>query len=523
LPFADPDRVVHLYEASEPAAKAGNRLVVRPGSYYDWRAKAHSFSSMGAVAPRYAALAGDGPARLLWTHRITEALFETLGVAPSTGRTFEHAEFEAPGGAPVVVLAHHLWLRVFGGASDIIGRTLMIDNRSHTVIGVVPPGFYPSMFGRVDAWLPLYIEPGKRASRVDWLLQPVARLRPGVTLEQARADLDAVARRVAAAFPIDGRPLTGATIPAEEVILGPQRPLFMILLAASALLLVIAGVNVTALFVVHGVDQTRELAVRTALGAPRWRLVRQSLLESMLLAGAGALLGILCAAAVTPAVLALLPETALVPRIEQVEVDGDAAVFAIGLATVLGAAIGFVPASITLRSLSFHRGLGRSGRSTTADRRGRRAQAALIVTQVAASIVLLLAAAVVLRSFVRLRKIDPGIRTSNVVTMQLRAPESRYSSEPSQWALFEAVESRLRALPGVVAVGLGAGAPVRTGVQSLELHEAGPDAGRCDGAWATCIDPTGQPRLFCRPWHAGRCRPSSQRDRCRQPTPGHGH
>jgi hypothetical protein len=283
LPFPEPDRVVHLFESDDPAARPGNRLVTRPGNYRDWKAQNQVFERMGAYATRTVTLSGgaDADARLLVAHRVVDGYFETLGVPPVMGRLFTTPELEEVGGAPVAVLSDATWRSSFGGDPNVLGRQAILDNRPHTVIGVMPPGFLPTTFGNVEVWLPPYIAPAMRSSRVDWVYTPIARLKPGVTLVQARAELDRIASRVSHDFPIDGRSLTAATIAADEALVGPQRPLFYLLLSAASLLLLIAGVNVTNLLLARSVDRERELGVQTALGASPWQLIRQPIAEAL--------------------------------------------------------------------------------------------------------------------------------------------------------------------------------------------------------------------------------------------------
>jgi putative ABC transport system permease protein len=474
LPFSHPERVVHLYESDDPNARPDNRLVTRPGNYRDWKAENQVFERMGAYAQRTVTLTGaaNSDAQLLFAHRVIDGYFETLGVAPLSGRTFMAAEYEEAGGAPVAVISHQLWQGAFGGDPHVLGRQFVLDNRPHQVIGVMPAGFFPTTFGNVDVWQPLYVAPAIRASRVDWVFLPIARLRPGVTIEQARAELDRIGKRVAHDYPVDGRHFTAATISADEVLTGPQRPLFYLLLSASALLLLIAGVNVTNLLLARSVDRERELAVQTALGASAWQIVRQAIAESMVLAAGGGVLGVLGAFVIVPIVVAMLPSGGRIPRLDTVRVDGWAATAGIALALLLGAIVGCIPAWITMRSLET-RGLRPSARGAAGERRERFAHAALVVTEVALSLVLLLAAGLVLRSFARVRATDPGLRSADVLTFQLRAPSARYPDDAARAPLYRDLEGRLAALPGVSAVGLATQVPFDHGFNPWRFEKDG--------------------------------------------------
>jgi putative ABC transport system permease protein len=474
LPFPEPDRVVHLFESDDPNARPGNRLVTRPGNYYDWKAQNQVFERMGAYAVRTVTLTSgaDGEAQLLSAHRVIDGYFETLGVAPNAGRTFAPEEYEQGGGAPVAVLSHQVWRSAFASDPQAIGRRVIIDNRPHTIVGIMPAGFFPTTFGNVDIWLPLYIAPAIRASRVDWLLLPIARLRPGVTLLQARAELDRIAQRVSHDYPIDGRQFTAATISAEEVLVGPQRPLFYLLLAAAALLLLIAAVNVTNLLLARSVDRERELSVQTALGASAWQLVRQAVAESLVLCVAGGALGIAGAFALVPLVVSMLPSGSRIPRLDTVGVDLSAAGVGFALALVLGLAVGAVPAWIAMRSLE-SRGLRPTARGAAGERRGRIAHATLVVAEVAVSLVLLLAAGLVLRSFARVRAMEPGLHTADVLTFQLRAPSARYPDNASRIPLYRDIETRLGALPSVQAIGLATQVPFDHGFNPWRFEKDG--------------------------------------------------
>jgi putative ABC transport system permease protein len=475
LPFPQPDRVVHLFESDDPNARPGNRLVTRPGNYYDWKAQNQVFERMGAYAVRTVTLASgaDGEPQLLSAHRVIDGYFETLGVAPNAGRTFAPEEYEQEGGAPVVVLSHQVWRSAFASDPQAIGRRVIVDNRPHTIVGIMPAGFLPTAFGNVDIWLPLYVAPALRASRVDWLLLPIARLRSGVTLRQARAEVDRMAHRISYNYPIDGRHFTAATISAEEVLVGPQRPLFYLLLAASALLLLIAAVNVTNLLLARSVDRERELAVQTALGASAWQLVRQAIAESLVLCAAGGALGIAGAFALVLLVVSMLPSGSRIPRLDTVSVDLSAAGVGFALALVLGFAVGAVPAWIAMRSLE-SRGLRPTARGAAGEeRRGRIAHATLVVAEVAVSLVLLLAAGLVLRSFARVRAMEPGLHTANVLTFQLRAPSARYPDNASRIPLYRDIETRLGALPSAQAIGLATQVPFDHGFNPWRFEKDG--------------------------------------------------
>jgi putative ABC transport system permease protein len=474
LPFPEPDRVVHLFESDDPAARPGNRLVTRPGNYRDWKAQNRVFERMGAYATRTVTLSGgaEADARLLVAHRVVDGYFETLRVTPTAGRLFTAAEYEEAGGAPVAVLSDATWRSAFAADANVIGRQVILDNRPHVVIGVMPPGFLPTTFGNVEVWLPLYIAPAMRSSRVDWVFTPIARLKPGVTLLQARAELDRIASRVSRDFPIDGRSLTAATIAADEVLVGPQRPLFYLLLSASALLLVIAGVNVTNLLLARSVDRERELTVQTALGASPWQLIRQTIAEALVVSAAGAAVGVLGAFLLVPFVVSLLPTGSRIPRIDTVRVDARAASVGVILALTLGFVVGCIPAWITVRSLQT-RGLRPGARGSAGERRGRIAHAALVVTEVALSLVLLLAAGLVLRSFARVRAMDPGLHTVDVLTFQLRAPTARYPDDASRAPLYRDIETNLSALPGVSAVGLATQVPFDHGFNPWRFDKDG--------------------------------------------------
>jgi putative ABC transport system permease protein len=477
LPFPEPDRVVHLFESTEPNARPNNRLVTRPGNYRDWKAQNTVFERMGAYAQRTVTLSGtpSSDAQLLFAHRVIDGYFETLGVAPMAGRTFRPAEYEEAGGAPVALLSHQLWKGAFGADAGIVGRDVILDNRPHRIIGVMPPGFLPTIFGNVDVWQPLYIAPAIRASRVDWVLLPIARLKPGITLEQARAELDRIGQRVSYEYPIDGRHFTAATISAEEVLVGTQRPLFYLLLLAAALLLLIAAVNVTNLLLARSVDRGRELSVQSALGASSWQMVRQSIVESLVLSSGGGALGILGAYALVPSIVAMLPAGSRIPRLDTVTIDLRVAAVGVALALTLGLVVGAVPAWITLRTLR-REGVRASARGTAGDRSARLVHAGLVVAEVAVSLVLLLAAGLVLRSFARVRAMDRGLHTTDVLTFQLRAPAARYPDDASRAPLYREIQVRLEALPSVSAVGLATAVPFEHGFNPWRFEKDGQTA-----------------------------------------------
>jgi putative ABC transport system permease protein len=458
LPFPDSDRLAVIW-ANNPGLKLG--LPVVPPANADvaeWRRDSRSFARIAAFTPRTVDLADGGDPERVGAAGVTAGFLETLGVVPLMGRTLAPDE-EAPGGAPVALISHGLWQRRFGGDATLLGRSISINGEKRTVIGILPPEFdfphsaeWPAFFpfaGRTDVWLPLGFDTQEWQSRDERGLAVVARLKTGTSLRQAQSEMDAFAAREANDHPKTHKGWNLSLVSLREQLAGKSQTALLILFAAVALVLVIACVNVANLLLARGVARQQEMAVRSALGAGRGRLIRQLLTEGVLLAALGCGSGLLVAEGCLRVFLSLNPVTH--SRLDGASLDSTVLGFAAFIALVTSAVFGLVPALQASRmdlSKSLHEGARGTGGSASG-----RARGWLIGTEVALALVLLTTAGLMIRSFLRVQAVQPGFQSDSVLAFDLQLPDARYPADASKVRLFQQLTERLETLPGVRAAG----------------------------------------------------------------------
>jgi predicted permease len=456
LPFPDADRVVRVWQAS----RANNQPRERLGepTFRDWRAASRSFQSMGVYWFFGGAgidLTGGGAPQRLEAAFVSDGFFETLRTPALLGRTFRPEE-NIHGNDRVVVLSHGFWQRRFGGDREIVGRQLTLDDDPYTVIGVMPSAFtYPGE--RLDVWVPLsqIAEDESPRLRFNRFLDVVGRLAPGVTPEQAHADLTAITSRLAQQYPEDKLYPDVTLVPIRDAITGEVRTPLLVLLGAVSFVLLIACVNIASLLLARATVRQRELAVRAALGAGRGRIARQLLTESVTLALLGGVLG-LALAYVGVRGLAALGASEL-PRASAIGIDPTVLGFTFAIAVAAGLLFGLMPA---LRAATPDlQGTLRAGARGTVGGRGQRMRGALVVAEVALAVVLVAGAGLATKSFAKLLEVNPGFRPQNVLTVTVSLPSGlEYDKSP---AYFETMLARIRAVPGVRAVGAAKDLPFR--------------------------------------------------------------
>jgi putative ABC transport system permease protein len=460
LPFRDPDRLAVVWASNpELAAKVGfpDKLPASPGAFYDWKRESKSFEKMAMVGATRVALSGNGEPELLGAVEVSGEFFQVLGTSPLLGRTLLPEDDET-GKKTAVVLSHGLWKRRFGGAPDVVGRKILLDGEPITVVGVMPARFafprgaeMPSGYGftkEPEVWVPLALPPEARQNRGNHSQLTIARLRPGVGLGAAAEEMRALSKRIQEAHPEDqgwgARPEPLAT-----QLVGDVRPALLLLLGAVGLVLLIACANVANLFLAQAVTRQKEFAVRTAMGAGRGQLARQLLTESVLLAFLGGALGLLTAFWGLRAFASWIPASVPVPT--DLSLDGRVLAFTLAAVFLAGLLAGLVPALQTTRTdLSETLREGNRGGSSAAP--SRRTRSVLVIAEVAVAVLLVIGAGLLIRSFVRLTGVDPGFRAENVLTLEVILPGSKYDSA-QRTPFFASVLERLRALPGVQAVG----------------------------------------------------------------------
>jgi predicted permease len=449
LSFEEPERLVRIFTRTP----GGRLFELSPGKFYGWQRDAQSFEGMAmyqCCGFRQLALTGTGTARTVRATAVSAGFFEIVRARPALGRVFRQEE-DTPGGKHVVVLSDRFWRTEFGDNTDVIGRSVKLNDEAYTVVGVMPAtASVASWTGMAsDVWVPLALTDEQRADRGNHNRYGVARLKKGVELTQARAEMDAISARLAREFPqTDGRGWGAAVVPLQEEIVGNSRTMLLLLLGAVGLVLLIACANVGNLLFTRALSRRREIAIRSALGAGRGRVFQQLLTEALLLAAAGGALGLLLAYGALTSASTLL--AGQVPRAEEISIDGRVLLFAVGVSILTGVLAGTLPAVRAGRS-DLNDALKEGGRSDGAIGVGTRRL--LIVCEVALSLVLLMGAGVMVQSLRALRHVDTGFDPNNVLTMRVRLVEARYPTAGQRLAFFEAALQRIRALPGVVAAG----------------------------------------------------------------------
>lgn len=466
LPFEEPERLVRIFTRTPD----GRLFELSPGKFYDWQRDAQSFEGMAmyqCCGFRELALTGTGAARTVRATTVSAGFFEAVRARPALGRVFRQDE-DTPGGRYVVILSDRLWRTEFGGHPDVIGRTVKLSDEAYTIVGVMPAtASVASWTGMAsDAWIPLALTDEQRAARGNHNRYGVARLRRGVELAQAQAEMDAISARLAREFPKSDDGWGAVVIPIQEEIVGDSRTMLPMLLGAVGLVLLIACANVGNLLFTRALGRRKEIAIRSALGAGRGRVFQQLMIEALLLAGAGGALGLLLAYVTLTSASTLL--AGQVPRAEEISIDGRVLLFAMGVSVLTGMLAGTLPAARAGRS-NLNDALEEGGRSDGAIGLGTRRL--LIVCEVALSLVLLMGAGVMIQSLLALRYTDTGFDPNNVLTMNIRLVNARYPSPAQRSSFFDAALQRIRALPGVEAAGTINDLPFADGSsQTLDLE-----------------------------------------------------
>ena len=443
LPVADPDRLVMVYEAN--MARGFNRGSVAPGNYLTWKAQQTVFEEIGAFGAQSFTLAGNDGAEMLEGARVSANLFGLLRAAPGLGRVFSSEE-DRPGGERAVILSHSLWRRRFGGAQNIVGQSITLDDKPYAIVGVMPEGFgFPS--SNVDLWAPAALDAERGLDGMTGrMLQVIARLKSQATIDQARAEMGVITKGMSQANPGFNAGLSANIVPLREVVVSGWRRILLILFGVVACVLLISCANVANLLLARAATRTRETAIRVAVGASRLRIVRLLLMESLLLAGAGGAVGLLIGWWGVDALVALSPFDQL--RESEVGMDANVASFTFALTFLTGLLFGLAPALKSSKP-DLNESLKNGGRSATA---GAGLRSALVVSEIALSLVLLAGAGLMVRSFLRLQAVDSGFDPRNVLTLRLSLPEARYPEANQVVSFYQQLTERLGRLPGVESV-----------------------------------------------------------------------
>ena len=458
LPFPHPEQLVTL-DQSKPNFEFG---AIPYPNFRDLQKDNQTFSAMAISRGFGFSLIGAGEPERVSGRLVSADFFSVLDVKPALGRTFTPGEDEE-GAAPVTVISASLWQRKFGGAQDVIGKALTLDDKNYTIVGVLQSNF--SLYRTSDVFVPIgqWNSPALKVRSAALGLHGIGRLKPGVSIEQGEADLDRVMGNLAATYPATNRGNGAKVSSLKERIVGDIRPVLWLLLGAVGFVLLIACVNVSNLLLVRSTSRTREFAIRAALGARRWRLLRQSLTESMVLAIAGGGLGLLMAGWGTHAALALLPTT--IPRAAEVALDARVLIFTLVASLLTGLLSGIVPALKTSQ-WRLSETLKEGGRGTSSGRA--RAQGILVAVQMALALVLLVGAGLMIRSLTALWNVDPGFRSDNVLTFGLSlSPSMKSATDEATSSALRDLSDQLSSTPGVKAVSLSGGAVPLQGEDDL--------------------------------------------------------
>ena len=454
FPFPDVDRIVVLNETTR---REQQTMSVAWPTFQDWKAQNQSFEHLGIYRNTVAILTGgDRPERLLGAIA-SSGVFGAMGVTPIAGRAFTAAD-DHPDAAKSVVISERLWRGRFDADPSIVGRAIVLNNEPHVIVGIMPPAMrFPQR--TTDVWLPLgpiiSTFPPRGAHPG---LFAVGKLKPAVSFAQAVSDMDTIARRLATQYPDSNRDVAVAMMPYYEQVVRNIRPTLYVLMGAVAFVLLIGCANLANLMLARAERRQREIAVRSALGAERRRIIQQLLTEAVLLSAIGGALGLLLATWIVKLFVASRPVT--IPRIDLVGVDGRVIAFAAALSIVTGVVFGLVPA-LRASSPDMLSSLKQGGRGGAAP--SRRFRSALVVVEVALALVLLVGAGLMIRSFARLMGIDPGFEADGVVTMRLTLPAAKYGDTARWIAFHDDLIHRVSAITGITAAGLNSAVPLEGG------------------------------------------------------------
>ncbi|HYY58666.1 MAG TPA: ABC transporter permease [Pyrinomonadaceae bacterium] len=445
LPYKDSDSLVLLREKSRQLPEAS----VSFPNFLDWKERNQVFEQMAIFRDQSYNLTGPDESERISASEVSAGLFPVLGVEPILGRAFL-PEDDKPGANPVAIISHGLWQRRFGADRGLVERALTLDGKSFIVVGVMPPGFdFPQ---KIDLWIPVGLSADKIMKRESHPgFTAIARLRPGIGLERARTDMQLIARQLGEQYPATNKEADVLVFSLYERTFQDIRPTLLILLGAAGFVLLIACANMANLMLAQAAARHKEIAIRLALGATRLRLIRQLLTESMLLAVAGGVLGLMLVFWSIDLIVAALPEN--IPRMKEVSVDGRVLSFTLLVSLLTGIVFGLAPAIRASRpnlNESLKEGGGRAG----GDFRRHRVHRFLVVSEMALALMLLIGAGLMIGSFLSLQKVDPGLNPRDVLTMQVSLPQPKYSEGRLQTAFFRQVLERIETLPGVEATGL---------------------------------------------------------------------
>ena len=468
LPYKNPDALMMVWEEATHLGFPFN--TPSPANFIDWREQNTVFEGMAAMAQQSFNLTGAGEPERLDGRRVSANLFNILGVEPVLGRTFRPEEDQP--GSSVTILSHGVWQRNFGGDPSIIGRTINLDGKSYSVIGVMPRTVdLPSMDNWQDQiWVPIAFTSEDATSRGNHYLEVIARTKPGVSRQQAQAEMDTIAGRLAQQYPEENTRIGITVQPMRERIVGDIRPALLVLLGAVGFVLLIACANVANLLLARAAVRQKEIALRLALGASRSRLTRQFLTESVLLAALGGAFGLLLSFVGLNILRTFIPPS--ISQAAAIHIDGKVLLFTLLISLVTGLIFGLAPA-LQASNLGLNETLKEGGRDSGAGSRGNRLRGFLVISEVAVSFLLLVGAGLLINSFMHLRKLDPGYRADHLLTMKVVLPETKYATKEQRAPFYRELIRRVQALPGVQSVAVASNLPLTYSGDSMPIGAEG--------------------------------------------------
>jgi len=455
LPFKNPEQLVMVWENATHVGFPKN--TPSPPNFLDWQRQNTVFTGMAAMAERSFNLTGVGEPERLDGRRVSANLFNLLGVPALLGRTFVPDDDRS--GSHVVLLGYSLWQRRFGSDPSVIGRAVTLNGETYTVIGVMPRSVHLPAYGnwRDQLWVPIAFTNDETTERGTHFLDVVARIKPGMTLKQAQAEMETIAARLAKQYPKSNTRIGASVNPLHEEIVGDIKPALLILLGAVGFVLLIACANVANLLLARAAVREKEIALRLAMGASRSRLARQFLTESVLLAFLGGGFGLLLALAGVHVLKTFVPSMIL--QIQAINIDGKVLVFTASVALLTGLVFGLAPA-IHGSHPNLNESLKEGGRDSAVGKKGNRLRGLLVIGEVAVSFILLIGAGLLINSFLHLRNLDPGFRADHLLTMKVDLSVVKYPDGERRSVFFDEVLRRIRILPGVQSVAVAGNLPL---------------------------------------------------------------
>jgi putative ABC transport system permease protein len=482
LPYAESEKLVVVEDQN---GKTGETIPsVSPADFFDWKSQSQSFTNVAACSGGPITLLDREESEVVPATRVTRDFFTTLRVPPLLGRTFTPDEFRA--GSNVVVLSHRLWQQRFGGDPNVVTKTLASADGHLTVIGVMPPQFKLPAYA--EAWTPVAEDSSEMRLRASRHFDTVGRLKPNVTLAQAEAELRTIAARLASQYPEANSNWSVRLVSLRETLIGDSRPALLILLGAVSLVLLIACANVANLVLARGTTRYRELAIRAALGASRWQIVRQLIVESLVISISASALGLLLALWVVNAIVWLVPRDLRFPRMEEAQANFAVLSFAFGVGLLVSVALGLLCGLKASRS-NLQESLKESGRGASAGFQLQRLRGMLVVAEIALTLVLLAGAGLLLKSLVKLQRVDLGFNQDKLLIVPTGAPMPKYADPRLRAAFFERLAGEVQSVPGVQSVAMSSTPPLMYTMFFPFAVEGRTNQNEVPQAWFSSVSP----------------------------------